>query len=386
MQENNIKSVEQQESPKFLTKKKIIFGIIFIVILILVSTFTSIFFLGIDFNTITELGQKSLQGREWYLVGLIAVFIYYVLWSSYYLLINARAYNVKAKWWEWILFGISTIFINGITPFAVGSEPYKIYWLTRHGLNSKDTLVVISSTSINWTFTQILITWPSFIIVSTHYNELANSSSGFGLIAYWFSFGGMMMDIITMTIILTMSYSSRFHVFVVSLYNQILKKFKRNYKTKEEIINEFRNELIFKKQYIREMKKIHVVIFQVVGTTLIALTHYFAVYFAIQLLNVPGAAQMSFSDIFNISNVAISGNNFVPIPGAEGSMQLILSEFIAAFAGTNSSIQLDKHELNQAIFVWRSFLFYLPVILGLIAFPIVIWQNVQIEKRHQKNN
>ncbi|WP_027123679.1 lysylphosphatidylglycerol synthase transmembrane domain-containing protein [Mycoplasmoides pirum] len=376
---SNLENVEKK-SQSFWTKKNIIWGIIFVVILLLIIVFTSIYLFNIDFSQIVQLvNNNSLAGKEGFLIGLILAYIYQWFWNSFCIFYSARKHYVKAKWYEWIIFGATIIFINGITPFSLGSEPYKVYWLSRHGLTSKESLLIVSSISIYWTITQIVLTWPSFIIISTRYNEIISQPQG--TLAYWFSFGGMILDIIVFSSLVTVSISSKFHLFLANQYNKILHKFKLPYSSKEELISEFREKAIFKKAYIAELKRWDCVLIQLIGTSCMALMQYFSVYFAIQLLNVKGISQLSVEDIFNVSNVAISGNNFIPIPGAEGSIQIILSIFIQAFAGPTIVIdQTTKEQLNQAIFVWRSFLFYLPVITGLLFLGYVLWYHIHDEK------
>ena len=239
--------------------------------------------------------------------------------------------------------------------------------------------MVVSSVSIYWTITQIIITWPSFIIISTHYSEIVSQSRG--AIAYWFSFGGMLLDIIVFSSIITVSYSSKFHLFVTRAYNKILRKLKHTFKSDEELVFQFREKAIFKKAWIQEFKRWDCVIVQTIGVAAMSVLLYYAMYFSVQLLGVEGIDQLSVTDMFNVSNVAISGNNFIPIPGSEGSIQLILSIFIQAFASnviTNPDV--TNRQLNQAIFVWRSFVFYLPVLTGLLFFPYVLWYHIHNEK------
>lgn len=371
--------IDKKSQKEFLTKRNIAFGIVFIIVLILISVFTSIFFLGINFDTFSELSSSNpLDSRSiGFLFGLIIGFFYQWIWNSFYIFFNSKSFGVKANVFDWVVYGITNILINSITPFSLGSEPYKIYWLRRHGLSSRDALLVVSSTSVYYTATQIIITWPSFIIVSTHYDVISSSSDG--LIAYWFSFGGMMLDILVFSIFFSMSYSRHVHVFLGRIFNRFLKLIKKPYKTKEELIEEFKTNASFKKAYIQEMKKWKHVIIQAAGTCGLALFQYFSVYFSIQLLHTPIASGYSVDVVFNIANVAVSANNFIPIPGGEGTIQFVLQKFFLAWDPNNLTPKLE--DLNKAIFVWRCFQFYLPVVVGLLFFPYVLTNHIKKEKK-----
>ena len=89
-------------------------------------------------------------------------------------------------------------------------------------------------------------------------------------------------------------------------------------------------------------------------------------YFSFEL---SGALEnISFSDWFNYTNIAVTANNWIPIPGAEGTLQILIITFIN---GINTNVDnVFKENVNNIIFVWRIFTFYLPAVIGMICFPI----------------
>ncbi|WP_027119808.1 lysylphosphatidylglycerol synthase transmembrane domain-containing protein [[Mycoplasma] testudinis] len=370
-------SVDTSAANKFFSKKNMAFLAVFFIVVVLVGVFTSVFFLGINFDTVDQLAKRALSpDKVPFLIGLIISMLFYWFWNSFGIWFNSRAYHIKANFWEWFVFGITNVFVTSITPFSLGTEPYRIYWLTRHGLSNRDALLVVSSTSVYWTLVQIIVTWPSFIIVSLHYQEIVLFEGG--LVAYWFSFLGMMMDIAVFVIFFSISYSRHVHVFLGQIFNKILKLLKKPYKTKDQLYEEYRLKSSFKKAYIAEMKRWKHVIVQLVGVTILAIINYFSVYFSIQLLDTVIAKDYDVQTIFNISNVAISANNFVPIPGGEGTIQIVLQRFILAWdGGSTGNVDPDAFlgQLNTAIFVWRAFNFYLPTVLGLLFFPIILYKH-----------
>lgn len=366
----------QKQNKNFLSKKNILLMTIFFVVLIIVSVCVSVFFLGIKFSTISELTSHKLTLQKGLWLFLIIFSLSYIItWNSFYLFKYAHDYGIKAKWWEWFVYGIVSIFFNSITPFALGSEPYRVYWLNKHGLNAQKSLLVISTTTIFWSAAQIVITWPSFIYISTKYYIISQTSSG--LLAYWFTFAGMLIDLTMFSLIFLLSYSKKCHVFLNSIFNAILKKLKKPYKTKEEIISEYKDQAVFKKLYIQEMKKIKNIIWQGTGTILYSLAYYFSVYFSFRLIDID---IFSFGNVFNVVNVAWTANNFIPIPGGEGTIQIILQKFLIAF---QPNAIVDENQINAAIFVWRSFTFYLPTLAGLLTFPYVC---IDYFKKRKKEN
>lgn len=369
-----MKNFETKDNKKFLSKKNIIIMSVFFIVLIILSVCVSVFFLGIKFETIASLTEQKFTNQKllWLFLVLFSM-IYIILWNSFYLYRFSREYGLKAKWYEWFVFGIVSIFFNSITPFSLGGEPYKVYWLNKHGLDTRKSWLVISSTTIFWSFTQIVLTWPSFIYVSTKYDIISQTSDG--LVAYWFTFGGMVVDLAMFSSIFLLSYSKKCHVVINTVWNWVLKKLGRPYKTKQQIIEEFKINESFKKDYINEMKKWKNVIFQFIGTTIYSLAYYFGVYFSFRLVDID---LFTFSNIFNVTNVAWTANNFIPIPGGEGTIQIILQKFLIAF---QPNVTTSSEEINAAIFVWRSFTFYIPTIIGLLVCPYVVYNHFKKPKK-----
>lgn len=371
-----------QEANKFFTKKNTLIAIGSFCLLVLIIGLFAGYVLDIDFTQLKNVANQPLTGREGYLVGLVLMCIYQWFWYCTNIVIAAKPYGLKAKFHDILIMGLVCTLMVAISPFSLLSEPYKVYWLSRRGLSAREALLTVSSTVIFWTLTQIVITWPSFIILSTKYaGPTGIASTTQGLTAYWFSFVGMMTDISIVVLLFATSFSSRFHVAISVLIARIRKRFKRPYKTKEQIVAQFRAEAWFKNEYIKRMKDWKHVVPQAIGWALISLTGYFAVDFAIRLMQVKPYQDLPFTDVFNVANVAISGNNFLPIPGSEGTMQLFIRYFIDAINGTKDLSAENNKALDTAIFVWRAFYFYLLVFMGLLCLPYEIWQSIRFEKR-----
>ncbi len=84
--------------------------------------------------------------------------------------------------------------------------------------------------------------------------------------------------------------------------------------------------------------------------------------------------------MFNYVNVGVTANNFVPIPGGEGTLQGIL---ITLFSAINNSA-FPHDELIQistdSVFIWRIFTFYMGAIVGLLTF---LWEIISSSYRYK---
>lgn len=349
------------------SKKNIIIVFIFFAILILISVLTSLFLLNIDFSYIGELASNNkLSGINiFYLIILIFSTIYFILWNALSVHIKSRHFKIKIKWWEWFLYSFFSMFLKGVTPLSIGVEAYKLYWLYLKGLKPKQVFVISSTSSFYYPLIQIILSLPSFGIISADYENITNTTNG--LIAYWFSFGGLLVDIIVVSIFFIVSFSTKIQFFLVLMWNKILKLFKQKYKTNEQIREEIIDKAVFKEIYIKEIKKVNDNLYLILGFTVYLLLEFFNMYFVFQIIGIGNYG--TFSDIYNYTSVSVVANNFIPIPGAEGTIQYILSNF---FSIINNTEYIQK-KIDTAVFIWRSFDFYLPTIIGLFSVPFVLY-------------
>lgn len=141
----------------------------------------------------------------------------------------------------------------------------------------------------------------------------------------------MFIDMLLTIIYFGMGYSRHFHIFVATSINKVLKLLKLHYKTRDQIHYEYKQNAVIKKQFINELKDIKDAFIVVVAVTVLTVIEYFSVYFAFQLLGDEHLDKVTFMMYFNSINVAVTANNFVPIPGGEGTVQLVLKIFLQSF-------------------------------------------------------
>lgn len=362
-------NIENQANFKrnIFTKRNIIIVFVFFAILILLSVFTSLFLLNIDFSYIGKLvSDNKLSGINiLYLIVLIFSTIYFILWNAWSVHIKLRHFKIKIKWWEWLLYSLFSMFLKGVTPISLGVESYKLYWLYSKGLKPKQVFVISSTSSFYYPLLQILLSLPSFGIISADYQYITSTTNG--LIAYWFSFAGILVDIIIVSIFFTVSFSTKIQFFLVLIWNKILKLLKQKYKTNQQVKEEIIDKAIFKEIYLKEIKKISDNLYLIIGFTIYLLLEFFDMYFVFQIIGI--GEYGSFSDIYNYTTISVVANNFIPIPGGEGTIQYILSNFFS----TINEYKLDQKKIDTAVFIWRSFDFYLPTIVGLFSVPFVLY-------------
>lgn len=260
---------------------------------------------------------------------------------------------------EYFFLFTKVLVINGITPFSTGSEPYTIYWLTSRGVDIKTANTITVTNGFLVTITEILITIPSFVYISTHYQTLVATSSG--LVVYWFIVGGLLVNVCVAIFLIIVSFSTKIHFKISMLFNLVLKKLKLPHLNKNEIVIKYMVEESFKKEFKKSFKKKRMVLFVVATYTFMTLYYYNTLYMSFLVSypynNVLGGTYNYFM-FFNIANVSLTANAFIPIPGGEGTVQVANAELLKIFVGHEF---VNNQLINNSISIWRIGTNYIPI-------------------------
>ena len=360
----------------FFSKKKIIIYSVSFLVLAAFIVLIYKFFINIEFNEITSSLSNSYQENNLFFLWVFLL----ILFPAYncFLRIIPYLYKLKKKlirveWYNWTIFCFITFFIASITPFSMGSEPYIIYWLTKRGLTAKEATALVASFTVINPFMQVLITWPSFFYIASTY---ASNSINYEWVAvFWTVFVGLVFDLLGAIFWFLMSTFKTFHYWIGLIINWSKKSFKmKNVKSKEEIRNEYIEQAAFRKVFMQELKDWKFVAILACGSLLWNVFYYCSLIFSFELIDKD--FRFNAWDLFNYANVAVTANNFIPIPGAEGTIQATIAVLVQ-FSNNNHFIG-NQEELkmitNNSVFIWRAFTFYITTILGVVTFIVYIVQ------------
>ncbi len=333
-----------KNNKNYFSRKKVVTLSVVVILFVLFIVFTSKFFFDINFSKIGELFSASYTNNSgsfflWFL--LLLLFPVFNVWFRIFVYKYKLAKKgIRTHWYDWILFSFTTFFIGGVTPFAFGAEPYIIYWLNKRGVSAKEATAMVASLNIVSPYVQVLITWPSFFILCADYGVNSGNSAWIG--CFWSVFAGLMFDLMGTTFWLLMSLSKSFHYHWNVLVNWIRRLLKKDYKTKEEIRYEYVANATFKNMFKSEMKDWKFVITTTIGSITWNILYYCSMIFAFHLM----APDLPINEgqLFNYTNVATTANNFIPIPGAEGTLQAVLNTFI--INSKDASITIPQKEFE----------------------------------------
>ncbi len=358
--------INKINTAKFFNPKKItimtISGIVFLSVLIM-----TFIFLKIDIGYIFSCIGREIKRNNAFALLVVVLLMFPVtkyLSTMVYLKPRMRRLGLEISGQEYFFLFLKIITINTITPFATGSEPYVIYWMKSRGADIEDANAISLIGTVFASVTEILITIPSFIYISAFYGTVTRTA--LGMTIYWFVFAGLCVNFIILSFFLTVGHSNKVHVWISMLSNFILRKLGRKYLTKEEILQKYKVDNAFKKRFTKELKEWKLNLAIICFNALCTCTLYVCVFASLSLIGVVKPTWANSNYLFNITNVAITANNFIPIPGAEGTIQVTIITLSSLFSDLNLVGDRVLYDITQGIGLWRIFTNYIPLIFSTI--------------------
>lgn len=348
----------------FFSKKKLFFFLIFGLIFIGMIFFT-FYYTDINIPKIFSLLSKSAKENKIIILYIILIISYQFVKSFYntiYIRPRLMKYGVHISTFEYIFLYIKVFVINCITPFATGSEPYTIYWMVSRGATIKQANTITVTSGIANSISDILVTIPSFIYISTDYNNIINSFSG--SVVYWFIVVGLIVNIMVLLITFLLGLSKRIHYLISLFSNFILRKLRKNYLEKDEIYKKYIIEFEFRNSIIEGLKEKKFSIYIFITFVINSFYYYNTLYLSFISISNDQSFQTieNYFLFFNITNVSITANNFIPIPGSEGTIQLSILSLFNSFSDSKADIKI----INDSVALWRIFTVYLPLIIYIV--------------------
>lgn len=335
------------------------------------------FWFAIDFSAVFQIIKQTMQTNRLSPLWLVLLIIYpfvnalTIIISYRYQLNQANLFVKTTKWYQ---FAFICLLINAITPFAIGSQPYAIYWLTKQGLTPKQASAIVGTTMVFNPLIQVIITWPSFFILLGDYPIFQSDPGWFG--AFWLVVFGLIIDLIGTLFWFAIGFSRHFHYWINLVINFSKQLLKLPTKTKIQIKNEFVTNASFKTHFVQCAKDYRFALILIICALISNFYYYGLLIISFNWLQPDHHLRPNW--LFNLINVATTANNFSPIPGAEGGLQTTLLFLIipgAKIQNPDWDAQQIKVLLDGAILIWRTFSFYFPAALGMVAFFIALVQN-----------
>lgn len=241
-------------------------------------------------------------------------------------------------------------FLNGITPFQSGGQPFQIYMLKKDGVRISDSTNAMIKDFLAFQIALILVGIFS-ILINLNVNVFSKNIFLNGLI-----FLGFTINVVVLAFLLIISLAKKMGL---KLSNKLVHFFFKFNFVKKTGFTEERISQSLKHFYTtgRELEKNKISIIKGILYNIIYLVLLYLVPFVI--FNALGFSDVSIlGSIVAVSFVMLIGN-FIPIPGATGGIEYSFLQFFGTFS--------SGVVLSGAMLIWRLVTYFLPMIIGFIT-------------------
>lgn len=338
-------------------KKKQFMGIGFIVVLMCVT---------IGYILKDESPQKVINTilsiKPVYIIGTIALMVFYILCEGLNIWITLKALKIKTKMIDCFGYGFVGFYFSGITPSASGGQPAQVYFMNRGKIP-----VSISSLSLMILLFahQLVIVVFGIIGLFSKMDYAVTFKSGMNLLLLY----GFLSNTFILLGILMLVIAPKTVFKIVNFFGRLLYKVKI-IKNKEKIrkkiarsLEEYEDGAI----YMRENPR---VIVYVVLVSLLQVFAFFAIPYVIYKgmgLNGYNIGDLVFAQA--VLNIAVSS---LPLPGAVGASESIFVNMFKTFFGSKLVI--------PGMLLTRISNFYLVLVLSGVV-SIIMY--IRVGKSHK---
>lgn len=319
------------------------------IIIIIITSIVLYFSLKDNFKEIVN--QILHINILWFIVALFLLFIYWLL-RSLAIHTFVKMVKPKSRFFNSFLLMLRTQFVNAITPFATGGQPYQIYYLKKSGIElSSATSIIVE----NFIVYQIaLVSLGLIALFSNMFLHIFNQNN---LLSHLIALG-FFMNTLVIVVLFIVAFGKKMNKILINFGITILTKFrivkdreKKLEKWNTSINNFHESASILLKNKRQFFKTILYNFIALISLYLIPLFIFFA-FSEYDCVNF-------YETIITSAYVMLIGS-FVPIPGGSGGLEYGFFAFYGNF--------ILGSTLSAVMLVWRFVTYYFGMIIGAIAF------------------
>ena len=323
-----------------------------IVVLIIALSLVLYFVLKDDFKGVIE---EILKINKFIFVITIILFFISLIFKALSLKLFINEYYPSYSFKKTFSLTIIGQFLNGITPFSSGGQPFQIYLLKKEGLRITSSTKAMVKDHLSFQIALIFLGFIAFII-----NNKLSLFTNHNL-QFLVKIGFLINLLVLFFVIFIVVYKNM----GIGLINKILKcKILKKFKINKEKINDSLNYFYETKKEVLENKILFLkaVIYNIINLSILYVIPYFILLsLGINKLNI---LYIMISTCF----VMLIGN-FVPIPGATGGIEYGFFAFFSKFIGGSL--------LSSAIILWRGITYVFAMLIGFI---VLIFRKKEVKK------
>ena len=290
---------------------------------------------------------------KWLIVGFICILMYWFLKTLplyYFTKSHKKDFTYKSA----IILLLRTQFVNAITPFATGGQPYQVYYLNKEGIRSSTSTSIILE---NFIVYQIALVFLGIVALTC--NFFMNIFPHNDLLTHLITLG-FIINTLVIIVSFIVAFGKKISKKILHIGISILSKLKL-VKDKEAKLAKWNESITnFHKsaKVLMEDKKLFfsMIIVNLVALSILYMIPVFVLYAAGTFISVNvGLA------IITSAYVMLIGS-FVPIPGGTGGLEYGFMKFYGFF--------IHGSLLSATMLIWRFITYYFGLIVGGIAFNV----------------
>ena len=264
-----------------------------------------------------------------------------------------KEYDDKYRWNNTFKLTLIAQFLNGITPFQTGGQPFEVYLLKKQGIRISDSTSALIKDFISYQIALIITGFIALIINGVL--NIIKLQSGIN----WFIFIGFLVNLVVLAVLLMIISPSKKSRTVIKKIIEFLFKFKLTKKIgNKEQIDDGLDRFYQSGMQLRKEKK-HFFI-SIVSNFVTLIMLYIIPYIIFKSL---GLKSVNILGSISITAFVMLIGNFVPIPGATGGLEYSFVHFFSAFS-------IEAATLSGAMLLWRFVTYFFGMILGFICLII----------------
>lgn len=335
--------------------KKIIFNLIFFILLIVIT-----FYVLLKDQNIFDIFNLMLNSNKVFIfIAIVCMFIYLTLEGVNLLRTLKISGNKDVKLRSALKYAFIGFFFSAITPAASGGQPMQIYYMHRDRVSASGSTLALLMNLCSFQIITISMALFSLVFLGSYLQG--------GMIVLFII--GIALNLTALALLIIGIFSRRISKWFVNFAIKVLKKFKvKNIGAKEEKLNNELNKYQETSKYIKRNKN---VMWKMLLTTLVQIIIYYTIpYWVYRAIGLGNVNIIKMIGLQAILYATVSG---IPLPGAVGVSE---SGFMNIFK------QIFTIEtISGAMLINRGVSFYLFVIIS----GLVVVFNMFKSKKEDKN-
>lgn len=290
---------------------------------------------------------------KWLIVGFLCIIIYWFLKTLplyYFTKSHKKSFTYKSA----VILLLRTQFVNAITPFATGGQPYQVYYLNKEGIRSSTSTSIILENFIVYqialVFLGIIAMLCNFFFHIFPHNDILTHLITLGFV----------INTLVIIVSFLVAFGKKINKKLVNIAITILTKLKI-VKNKEEKLAKWNESITNFHNSAKVLMNDKKLFFSMILVNLVALS----VLYMIPVFVLYAAG--NFSSVSVMLAVITSAyvmliGSFVPIPGGTGGLEYGFVKFYGFF--------IKGSLLSATMLIWRFITYYFGLIVGGIAFNL----------------